>query len=146
MTLPENREDKIVVDCHNKDIFFDKTDTVKKARHFILHFLSSTKQSPCVELPMESGNPTGSRGPRDPSGSWIHYPNPVGTIGPASRALIFTHSIIVCFPYQLYSRQLRPHPHESKTITFWDELAHFSGKISPEKKWLANLNFLLEQH
>ena len=28
---------------------------------------------------------------------------------------------------------LRPHPHEPKTITFWDKLAHFSGKISPEK-------------
>ena len=28
---------------------------------------------------------------------------------------------------------LRPHPHEPKTITFWDELAHFLGKISPEK-------------
>ena len=28
---------------------------------------------------------------------------------------------------------LRPHPHEPKTMTFWDKLAHFSGKISPEK-------------
>ena len=28
---------------------------------------------------------------------------------------------------------VRPHPHEPKTITFWDKLGHFSGKISPEK-------------
>ena len=29
--------------------------------------------------------------------------------------------------------RLKPHPHKPKTITFWDKLAHFSGKISPEK-------------
>ena len=29
--------------------------------------------------------------------------------------------------------RIRPHPHEPKTITFWDKLAHFSGKISTEK-------------
>ena len=33
----------------------------------------------------------------------------------------------------LPTSQVRPHPHEPKTITFWDKLAHFSGKISPEK-------------
>ena len=35
---------------------------------------------------------------------------------------------------QVYTNTcLRPQPHEPKTITFWDKLTHFSGKISPEK-------------
>ena len=50
---------------------------------------------------------------RDPSGSWVQNSNHAGTIGPASRTLISTHTHIVCFPHQLLLRAAKGdlHPH-----------------------------------
>ena len=46
--------------------------------------------------------------------------------------------LLIATRRKLMLHTVRPHPHEPKMITFWDKLAHFSGKISPEK--------LAEQH
>ena len=44
---------------------------------------------------------------RDPSGSWVQYPQPRGHHwSRVMHADMLSHTI-VCFPYQLYSRRLR---------------------------------------
>ena len=89
---------------------------------------------------MESGVQLGlGEGPNKKVGPMSR---PRGTIDTASRTLTYTYAIMR-FLGQLYSKAakgvsrqkigVRPHPHEPKTITFWDKLAHFSGKTSPEK-------------
>ena len=64
-----------------------------------------------MESPMEKGLSYGAKG-RDPSGLWVQYPNPMGTVGPALLTLTRTSAhVTLSKPTLIWAAKgdLRPH-------------------------------------